>query len=58
MSSDDDSDYIDGSMVVVVYNDEVITSALSSYNISVIGLYTTIVIAIGSFIRLIFDRIS
>ena len=46
------------SMVVIVYNEEVIGSILGNLNLSVVGLYATIVIAIGRFIRLIFDRIS
>lgn len=44
---------------MVVMNDEVIGSLFgNALNLSVIGLYATIVIAIGRFIRLIFDRIS
>lgn len=46
-------------LVMVVMNDEVIGSLFgNALNLSVIGLYATIVIAIGRFIRLIFDRIS
>lgn len=47
------------SLVMVVMNDEVIGSLFgNALNLSVVGLYATIVIAIGRFIRLIFDRIS
>ena len=46
-------------MVLVLYNEEVIGSLFgSALQLSVIGLYATIVIAIGRFLRLIFDRIS
>ena len=49
----------ENNMVVIVYNEEVISSAFgSSTNLSVIGLYATIVIAISQFIRIVFDRIS
>jgi hypothetical protein len=49
----------DYNLVMVLYNDEVIGSFLgSSLNLSVVGIYATIVIAVGSFLRLIFDRIS
>lgn len=44
---------------MVVYNEEVIGSFFgNSQNLSVVGLYATIVIAVGGFIRLIFDRTS
>jgi len=47
------------SMVLVVSNDEVIGSLFgSALQLSVVGLYATIVIAIGRFLRLAFDRIS
>lgn len=47
------------SLVMVAMNDEVIGSLFgNALNLSVVGLYATIVIAIGRFIRLIFDRIS
>jgi hypothetical protein len=46
-------------MVLVVSNDEVIGSLFgSALQLSVVGLYATIVIAIGRFLRLAFDRIS
>ena len=44
---------------MVVYNEEVIGSLFgNSFQFSVVGLYATIVVAIGRFIRLIFDRTS
>ena len=53
----DDDEYKD--MVLVVYNEEVIGSLFgSALQLSVVGLYATIVIAIGRFLRLIFDRMS
>lgn len=46
-------------LVILVYNEEVIGSFFgSALQLSVVGLYATIVIAIGRFIRIIFDRIS
>jgi hypothetical protein len=46
-------------MVLFVSNDEVIGSLFgSALQLSVVGLYATIVIAIGRFLRLAFDRIS
>lgn len=45
--------------MIVVFNEEVIGSLFgSAFQFSVVGLYATIVVAIGRFIRLIFDRIS
>ena len=47
------------SMVLVVYNEQVIGAFFgTALQLSVVGLYATIVIAIGRFLRLIFDRIS
>jgi hypothetical protein len=45
---------------MVVYNEEVMGSMLASTasSLSVIGLYVTLVYAIGSFLRIIFDRMS
>jgi len=44
---------------MLVYNEEVIGSFFgSALQLSVVGLYATIVITIGRFIRIIFDRIS
>ena len=49
----------DNDMILVVYNEEVIGSFFgNAFQFSVVGLYATIVIAIGRFLRLIFDRIS
>jgi len=46
-------------LVILVYNEEVIGSFFgSALQLSVVGLYATIVIAIGRFIRIIFDRLS
>ena len=46
-------------MVLIVYNEEVIGALFgNALQLSVVGLYFTIVVAIGRFIRLIFDRIS
>jgi len=43
----------------VVYNDTVISSILSgTMSLSVIGVYVTIVYAVGRFLRIIFDRYS
>jgi hypothetical protein len=44
---------------VVVYNDLVINSVFAgAVSMSVIGIYVTIVYAVGRFIRLMFDRYS
>jgi hypothetical protein len=49
----------DKNMVLLLHNQEVIGSFMgAALSLSVIGLYATLVIAIGRFIRLIFDRIS
>jgi hypothetical protein len=46
-------------MVLVVYNEEVIGTLFgNAFSFSVVGLYATIVVAIGRFLRLIFDRMS
>ncbi len=46
-------------MVLIVYNEQVIGSLFgTALQLSVVGLYATIVIAIGRFLRLVFDRIS
>lgn len=46
-------------MVFVLYNEPVISSAFSSViSMSVIGIYVTIVYAVGRFLRIIFDRYS
>ena len=45
--------------MIIAYNEEVIGSLFgSAFQLSVVGLYATIVVAIGRFLRLIFDRIS
>lgn len=47
------------SVEVLVFNEEVIGTLFgSSFQFSVVGLYATIVVAIGRFLRIIFDRIS
>jgi len=49
----------DQSLVILLYNEKVIGTFLGNFvQLSVIGLYATIVIAVGRFIRIIFDRIS
>jgi len=49
----------DQSLVILLYNEKVIGTFLGSFvQLSVIGLYATIVIAVGRFIRIIFDRIG
>lgn len=46
-------------LVILVYNEEVIGSFFgNALQLSVVGLYATIVIAIGRFIRIVFDRLS
>jgi piezo-type mechanosensitive ion channel component 1/2 len=46
-------------LVLVIYNEQVIGSLFgTALQLSVVGLYATIVIAIGRFLRLAFDRIS
>jgi hypothetical protein len=46
-------------LVMLVYNEEVIGSFFgNALQLSVVGLYATIVIAIGRFIRIVFDRLS
>ena len=43
----------------MIYNDTVISNFLSSaMSMSVIGIYVTIVYAVGRFLRIIFDRYS
>lgn len=43
----------------MLYNDSVISNMLSSVmSMSVIGIYVTIVYAVGRFLRIIFDRYS
>ena len=45
--------------MILAFNEEVIGSLFgSAFQLSVVGLYATIVVAIGRFLRLIFDRIS
>lgn len=47
----------DQSLVILLYNEKVIGTFLGNFvQLSVIGLYATIVIAIGRFIRIIFDK--
>ena len=54
-----DNDNSSDDMILIIYNEEVIGSLFgNALQLSVVGLYATIVIAIGRFIRLIFDRIS
>jgi hypothetical protein len=49
----------DNNLVMVLSNQEVIGSFMgAALSLSVIGLYATLVVAIGRFIRIIFDRIS
>lgn len=46
-------------LVMVVYNENVMGSVLSSVMaMSVIGIYVTIVYAVGRFLRIVFDRYS
>lgn len=45
--------------MIVVYNDTVISNFLAgTIPLSVIGVYVTIVYAVGRFLRIIFDRFS
>lgn len=46
-------------LVVVIYNDMVMSAAFSAImTMSVIGVYVTLVYAVGRFLRIIFDRYS
>lgn len=46
-------------LVLLIYNDQVMGNVLSSVmNMSVIGIYVTIVYAVGRFLRILFDRYS
>lgn len=47
-------------MVMAVQNEEIIGSFMGSSgtSLSVAGLYATVVIALGRFLRIMFDRIS
>ena len=46
-------------LVILVYNENVMSNALSSVmSMSVIGIYVTIVYAVGRFLRILFDRFS
>ena len=46
-------------LVLILYNESVMGSALISVmGMSVIGIYVTIVYAVGRFLRIIFDRYS
>ena len=46
-------------LVIVLYNDSVLSNFLSSaVTVSVVGVYVTVVYAVGRFLRLIFDRYS
>lgn len=46
-------------IVLIIYNETVISSVLSGViSLSVIGVYVTIVYAVGRFLRIIFDRYS
>lgn len=47
------------SLVIICYNEKVIGTFLGNFvQLSVIGLYATIVIAVGRFVRILFDRIG
>jgi hypothetical protein len=49
----------DQNLVILVYNEHVIGSLFgAAINISVLGLYATLVITFGRLIRVVFDRIS
>jgi hypothetical protein len=46
-------------LVIVAFNDSVLSSFFSNaMSMSVIGIYVTIVYAVGNFLRIIFDRYS
>ena len=46
-------------LVLLIYNESVMSNVLSSVmNMSVIGIYVTIVYAVGRFLRVIFDKYS
>jgi hypothetical protein len=56
-NQDDDSDAPD--YVIVLYNELVMNSVFAQIlSMSVIGIYVTVVYAIGRFLRLVFDRYS
>ena len=59
VSGEQSQNAIQKDMVIVLYNDSVLSNFLSSaMSLSVIGVYVTIVYAVGRFLRLIFDRYS
>jgi len=46
-------------LVLIIYNETVMSTVLSAVmSMSVIGVYVTIVYAVGRFLRIIFDRYS
>jgi hypothetical protein len=46
-------------LVIVVFNENVLSSFFAgAMSMSVIGIYVTIVYAVGNFLRIIFDRYS
>lgn len=49
----------DGDLVIVVYNDKVMSAMFgSALSMSVIGIYITVVYTVGVFLRSIFERYS
>jgi hypothetical protein len=54
-----DSSNVKQDLVIVVFNQNVFSSFFAgAMSMSVIGIYVTIVYAVGNFLRIIFDRYS
>jgi hypothetical protein len=55
----DDPANVKQDLVIVVFNENVLSSFFAgAMSMSVIGIYVTIVYAVGNFLRIIFDRYS
>lgn len=56
---EDDPENVKQDLVIVVFNENVLSSFFAgAMSMSVIGIYVTIVYAVGNFLRIIFDRYS
>jgi len=56
---EDDPANVKQDLVIVVFNENVLSSFFAgAMSMSVIGIYVTIVYAVGNFLRIIFDRYS
>lgn len=57
--TEETTDEVKQDLVIIVFNEEVLSSFLQgAMSLSVIGIYVTIVYAVGNFLRIIFDRYS